>query len=123
MYKKGLSNTHKPTGDYRIEITNQLNYHINDDKTFKGRHTRGQEGAFSRQRLLPFSHLIISILRMGKQGLQREMDSFFRETENKAFNIRRITKGGFSKSRRNLAPEAFMELNDIVWRGFYKQVD
>ena len=60
---------------------------------------------------------------MGKQGLQREMDSFFRETENEAFNIRRITKGGFSKSRRNLAPEAFMELNDIVWRGFYKQVD
>jgi hypothetical protein len=60
---------------------------------------------------------------MGKQGLQREMDSFFRETENKEFNIRRITKGGFSKSRRNLAPEAFMELNDIVWRGFYQQVD
>lgn len=60
---------------------------------------------------------------MGKQGLQREMDSFFRETENAAFNIRRITKGGFSKSRRNLAPEAFMELNDIVWRGFYEQVD
>jgi hypothetical protein len=60
---------------------------------------------------------------MGKRGLQREMDSFFRETENEAFNIRRITKGGFSKSRRNLAPEAFMELNDIVWRGFYQQVD
>jgi hypothetical protein len=60
---------------------------------------------------------------MGKRGLQREMDSFFRETENEEFNIRRITKGGFSKSRRNLAPEAFMELNDIVWRGFYQQVD
>jgi hypothetical protein len=60
---------------------------------------------------------------MGKRGLQREMDSFFRETENEDFSIRRITKGGFSKSRRNLAPEAFLELNDIVWRGFYKQVD
>ena len=51
------------------------------------------------------------------------MDSFFREADNEEFNIRRITKGGFSKSRRNLAPEAFLELNDIVWRGFYKQVD
>jgi hypothetical protein len=60
---------------------------------------------------------------MGKRGLQREMDSFFWETENEEFNIRRITKGGFSKSRRNLAPEAFMELNDIVWRRFYQQVD
>ncbi len=56
-------------------------------------------------------------------GLQREMDSFFKETSNEEFNIRRVTKGGFSKSRRNLAPEAFLELNDLVWRRFYKQVD
>ena len=51
-------------------------------KHFKGRHTHGQEGAFTRRRLLPFGYLIVSILRMGKRGLQREMDSFFRETEN-----------------------------------------
>jgi hypothetical protein len=60
---------------------------------------------------------------MGKTGLQREMDSFFKETENEEFSIRRITKGGFSKSRRNLAPDAFLELNDLVWRRFYQQVD
>jgi len=51
------------------------------------------------------------------------MDSFFRETENKDFSIRRITKGGFSKSRRNLAPAAFLKLNDIIWKDFYKEVD
>ena len=51
------------------------------------------------------------------------MDSFFKETENEEFSIRRITKGGFSKSRRNLAPDAFLELNDLVWRRFYQQVD
>ncbi len=67
--------------------------------------------------------LVVSILGMGTRGLQREMDSFFRETENEEFNIRRITKVGFSKSRRKLAPEAFMKLNDIVWPGFYQQVD
>jgi hypothetical protein len=60
---------------------------------------------------------------MGKLGLQREMDSFLRETENEQFNIRRITKSGFSRSRRKLAPEAFLELNDIIWRDFYKEVD
>jgi Transposase DDE domain len=60
---------------------------------------------------------------MGKTGLQREMDSFFKETANAEFSIRRITKGGFSKSRRNLGPEAFLELNDLVWRRFYEQVD
>ena len=89
----------------------------------KGRDTHGQEGSFSRNRLLPFGHLIISILKMGKTGLQREMDNFFRKTENEQFSIRRITKGGFSKSRRKLSPEAFLELNDIIWKDFYKEVD
>ncbi len=60
---------------------------------------------------------------MGRTGLQREMDAFFKETENEAFSIRKITKGGFSKSRRNLAPEAFLELNDIIWKDFYQQVE
>jgi hypothetical protein len=60
---------------------------------------------------------------MGKNGLQREMDSFFKETENDQFSIRRITKSGFSRSRRKLAPEAFLELNDIIWKDFYKDVN
>ncbi len=88
-----------------LHLLDKLNYHINDNETFKGRHTNGPEGTFSRNRLLPFGHLIISILRMGKQGLQREMDSFFKETENDQFSIRRITKSGFSRSRRKLAAD------------------
>jgi len=60
---------------------------------------------------------------MGKTGLQREMDSFFRETEDEAFSIRRVTKGAFSQSRRKLSPEAFLKLNEIIWRDFYKKVD
>jgi hypothetical protein len=51
------------------------------------------------------------------------MDSFFRETENETFSIRKITKGGFSQSRKKLAPEAFLKLNEIIWRDFYKEVD
>lgn len=60
---------------------------------------------------------------MGRTGLQREMDSFFKEIENEAFSIRKITKGGFSQSRKNLSPEAFLELNDVICKDFYKQVD
>jgi hypothetical protein len=80
--KLGLSLSKKPKKDYRIEVAKQLNYHINDDDAFKGRQMHGQEGFFTRRWLLPFGPLIVSIIRMGKQGLQREMDSFFRETEN-----------------------------------------
>jgi hypothetical protein len=60
---------------------------------------------------------------MGKHGLQREMDAFFKETENADFSIRKITKGGFSQSRKNLDPEAFLELNDIIWKSFYEDVE
>jgi len=60
---------------------------------------------------------------MGKTGLQREMDAFFKETENEDFSLRKITKGGFSQSRKNLDPEAFLELNDIIWKSFYEDVE
>jgi len=52
--------------------------------------------------------------------LQREMDSFFREVNQDGFNIRKVTKGAFSKSRKNLKPEAFLELNDLVCGDFYE---
>jgi hypothetical protein len=59
---------------------------------------------------------------MGKTGLQREMDAFFKETEDAEFNIRRVTKSAFTQSRENLSPEAFLELNDLVVRDFYQKV-
>jgi hypothetical protein len=59
---------------------------------------------------------------MGKTGLQREMDAFFKETEDAEFNIRRVTKSAFTQSRKNLSPEAFLELNNLVVRDFYQKV-
>ena len=122
-YNKGRGDRRKLSKDYRIKVTNKLNYHINDNEAFKGRHTNGQEGALTRNRLLPLSHLIVSKLGMGKSGLQREMDRFLKETENEQFTIRRITKSGFSRTSQKLAPEAFQELNDIIWKDFYEEVD
>lgn len=59
---------------------------------------------------------------MGKSGLQREMDSFFRETEDQEFNIRQVTKSAFSQARQNLSPDAFLELNEVVVQDFYHHV-
>jgi hypothetical protein len=119
---RGLSLIKNVSRDRRIQLTKKLNHHINEDADFKGRHKNGREGAFTRNRILPFSYLIISILRMGKSGLQREMDSFLRETEDEAFNIRRVTKSAFSQARKHLSPEAFVELNDIIVQDFYENV-
>ena len=57
---------------------------------------------------------------MGKSGLQREMDSFFKETEDADFNIRRVTKSTFTQARKYLSPEAFLELNDVIVGNFYQ---
>src|SRR5258708_36719554 len=59
---------------------------------------------------------------MGKSGLQREMDSFFKETEDADFSIRRVTKSAFSQAWRFLSPEAFLELNDVIVQNFYQNV-
>lgn len=57
---------------------------------------------------------------MGKSGLQREMDSFYKETEDSGFSIRRVTKSAFTQARKFLSPEAFLELSDVVVKGFYE---
>jgi DDE family transposase len=62
-------------------------------------------------------------MKMGKSGLQREMDSFFRETEDADFNIRRVTKSAFTQARKFLSPEAFLELNDVIVQNFYQNAD
>ena len=59
---------------------------------------------------------------MGKSGLQREMDSFLKETEDAEFNIRCVTKSAFSQARKHLSPEAFVELSDVVVQNFYENV-
>src|SRR5258708_20766042 len=95
---------------------------MNDDQDFKGRHKNGREGAFTRNRRLPFNYLIVSILKMGKRGLQREMDSFFKETEDADFSIRRRTKSAFTQARTFLSPEAFLALNHVRVQNYYQNV-
>jgi len=59
---------------------------------------------------------------MGKSGLQREMDSFLKETEDADFSIRRVTKSAFTQARKYLSPEAFLELNEVIVKNFYENV-
>lgn len=62
-------------------------------------------------------------MKMGKSGLQREMNSFFKDTEDADFSIRRVTKSAFTQARKFLSPEAFLELSDVVVQSFYQNVD
>lgn len=56
-----------------------------------------------------------------KSSLQRELDSFYKEATGSEFNIRAATKSAFSKARKKLKYEAFIELNDNVNQTFYNE--
>jgi hypothetical protein len=105
---------------YRETISKNINHHIADEN-FKDRSRNGSDGAFKRDRKLPFEKLMVSIMTLGKSSIQREMDGFFKEVNSSAFNTREITKSAFSQSRRQLKPDSFLEINDIICEGFYSQ--
>ena len=70
---------------------------------------------FTRNRKMPFSSVVLFMLNMIKQTLQKELTHFmnlFHEKTN-------ITKSAFSQSRVKLKPEAFIELNELLVTEFY----
>lgn len=76
---------------------------------------------FTRNRKLPFSSLILFMVNLVKQSLQKELTNFlslFSSVKSKD-----ISKSAFSQSRLKLKPEAFVELNADLINEFYKDND
>ncbi len=72
---------------------------------------------FTRKRKLPFVSLVIFMINMIKQTLQKELTRFMEIIKDTKTNI---SKSAFSQSRLNLKPEAFIELNETLIDEFYK---
>jgi len=58
-----------------------------------------------------------------KSALQRDLDRFYKEVSDSDFNIRAVTKGGFSSARKKLNPWAFQRLNEVAVNSFYEEAD
>lgn len=71
---------------------------------------------FTRKRKLPFVSLVLFMINMIKQTLQKELTRFIELIKNGKENI---TKSAFSQSRIKLKPEAFIELNKTLIDEFY----
>jgi len=71
---------------------------------------------FTRKRKLPFVSLVLFMLNIIKQTLQKELTRFMELIKNGKENI---TKSAFSQSRLKLKPEAFIELNNTLIEEFY----
>jgi hypothetical protein len=82
--------------------------------------SRNSDKDFTRNRKLPFSSLILFMINLIKQTLQKELTSFISLISAGKENI---TKSAFSQSRKKLKAEAFIELNDILVEYYYKEAD
>ena len=84
------------------------------------RRNRNSGKDFTRNRKLPFSSLILFMLNLVKQTLQKELTNFISLISSSKENI---TKSAFSQSRKKLRAEAFIELNETLIESFYEDDD
>ena len=76
---------------------------------------------FIRNRKLPFGSLVLFMLNIIKQTLQKELTHFISLFGKKS--IKNITKSAFCQSRLKLKYTAFIELNDVIIEEFYTDND
>ncbi len=86
------------------------------NENFMKRH-RFSDKDFSRKRKLPFTQLILFMLNLVRQTLQKELTQFIHMLSDKKVN--NITKSAFCQSRMKLKHTAFIELNDILIDEYY----
>lgn len=80
---------------------------------------RNSKTDFVRKRKLPFSSLILFMINLIKQTLQKELTFFMKNFSKNKFE--NITKSAFCQSRLNLKPKAFIELNETLLEEFYSK--
>ena len=85
---------------------------------FLSRHRRSSKD-FVRERLLPFPNMIFFLMNMIKGSLQDELDYFFKAVHAEEVSTRTVTKSAFTKARKKLHHDAFVELGRNLVSFFY----
>ena len=98
-------------------LINSLNKTIFSED-FLSRHRRSQKD-FVRERLLPFHNMIFFLMNMIKGSLQDELDYFFKAVHAEEVSTRTVTKSAFTKARKKLHHQAFIELGRNLVSFFY----
>jgi hypothetical protein len=74
---------------------------------------------FTRNRILPFHHIIFFLMNLIKGSYQDELDYFFKAIDHSESFVRKVTKSAFCKARKKLKSEAFTKLNMEAINYFY----
>jgi len=86
--------------------------------TFLERHRRTSKD-FIRERILPFHTVIFFLTNLIKGSIQDELDYFFKSLQEKNIAERNVTKSAFTKARKKLRHQAFIELGQHLISFFY----
>lgn len=84
---------------------------------------RKNDKAFKRKRILTFSTLIYYMVNLIKGSYQDELDHYFKAIKNTVYFERVVSKAAYSKARKKLRYEAFIELNDQITHEFYDKFE
>lgn len=105
---------------FRENYIDDVTQTIEDDKFVE--RSRSQDGGkgFTRKRALHFTHLICLLTQGLSRSIQRELNSFYQKLKKEDFSIQHVTKGAFTQARAKLKPEAFIELNQVGIKSFYR---
>jgi len=82
---------------------------------------RKSDRYFTRKRKMPFPSLILFMINLVKQTLQKELTHFINLISSG--KIKNISKSAFSQSRLKFKPEAFIELNEVIIDEIYNEYE
>jgi hypothetical protein len=100
-------------------VVKEIRKKIDSDDFIKS--CRVSEKDFTRNRKLPFKSLILFMLNIIKQTLQKELTHFVSLFGGEKVNS--ITKSAYCQSRMKLKHTGFIELNDVILKEFYTHCD
>ena len=93
--------------------------HLIESEAFKERHRTSKE-AFTRDRILTFSLVVLFLLNLVKRALQDELDEFFKVLQGGKVALRVVSKSAFSQARQKLEHTVYVELNEEQVAYFYE---
>jgi len=80
---------------------------------------RKNEKAFSRNRKLGFSNMILIMLRKSVKSLQNSLNEFFSQIDD---NLTKLTASAYSQARKNLSHQIFIDINKAaILDNFYME--
>lgn len=98
-----------------LNIMKNIKDEIFSDEFLKS--SRVSSNNFIRKRKMPFVSIVLFMLNLVKQTLQKELTNFMNLINFKRGEL--ISKSAFSQSRLNLKPSAFKKLNQVLVNTFY----